>query len=395
MNSATLTSLVIIFAVIAAAPIIADALSRWVALPSVVIEIVAGIVVGPALHWVHVDTIIELLSNFGLAALMFLAGLEIDLPRVAGSPLRRAVAGWGISVALGLAVGASLAPLDGTRSGLIVGLAITTTALGTLLPILRDSGELATDFGTHVLAGASVGELGPIVAVSLLLSTDRPARTIAVLIGFVLLIVAAGWIALRRRGHRLTRLLEETLTTSGQLAVRLVVLFLSFMVWVAFELGLDTLLGAFAAGMVFRLFSAGASEREAELVEAKLQGLAFGFLVPVFFVVSGVQFDLQAITDDPSLLLFAVGFLALFLVVRGGPSALLQRSMETSDRTAYAAYLATELPLVVVITSIGVETGRLNAGKAAALVTAALLSVLIFPIVAGRLRHRALAMARA
>src|SRR6478735_5008548 len=388
VTSTGATSLVLIFAAIAAAPILADLLARWVRVPSVVIEIAAGVVLGPALHWVHLDDVINVLASFGLAALMFLAGMEIDLPRVAGRPLNTALTGWGISLLLGVGVGVAMIPLDGAHSGLIVGLAITTTALGTLLPILRDAGELGTEFGTHVLAGASVGELGPIVAVSLLLSSERPARTVAVLLGFVLLTVFAAWIALRGRGQRLTRLIEDTLTTSGQLLVRIVVLFLAFMVWVAFELGLDTLLGAFAAGMVFRLFSAGSSEREAELVEAKLQALGFGFLVPVFFVVSGVKFDLQAITDDPTLLLFAVGFLALFLVVRGIPAALLYRSGTGAERSALALYLATELPLVVVITSIGVEAGRLEPGKAAALVTAAMLSVLIYPVAAGALRAR-------
>jgi len=388
VTSTGATSLVLIFAAIAAAPIIADLLARWVRVPSVVIEIAAGVVLGPALHWVHLDDVINVLASFGLAALMFLAGMEIDLPRVAGRPLNMALTGWGISLLLGVGVGAAMIPLDGAHSGLIVGLAITTTALGTLLPILRDAGELGTEFGTHVLAGASVGELGPIVAISLLLSSERPARTVAVLLGFVLLTVFAAWIALRGRGQRLTRMIEDTLTTSGQLLVRIVVLFLAFMVWVAFELGLDTLLGAFAAGMVFRLFSAGGSEREAELVEAKLHGLGFGFLIPIFFVVSGVKFDLQAITDDPTLLFFAVGFLVLFLVVRGIPAALLYRTGTAAERSALALYLATELPLVVVITSIGVEAGRLEPGKAAALVTAAMLSVLIYPVAAGALRAR-------
>ena len=132
----------------------------------------------------------------------------------------------------------------------------------------------------------------------------------------------------------------------------MVVLFLVFMVWVAGELGLDVLLGAFAAGMVFRLFSAGAGEAEAEAVESKLIGLGFGFVVPVFFVVSGVTFDLDALTDNPLLLLAIPGILVLFVVVRGAPTALLHREMTGPDRRAMAVYLGTELPLVVVVTAL-------------------------------------------
>ncbi len=387
MTHTTLSSLVIILAVVAAAPILSDLAKRWVSVPSVVVEITFGVLIAPAFGWAHLDDVIAFLANLGLATLMFLAGLEIDLPRVKGHPLQRAVIGWGLSLALGLAAGVALAPADGARSSLIVGLAITTTALGTLLPILRDRGELNNAFGTHVLAGAAVGELGPIIAVSLFLGSDQPARTVVVLAAFVVVVLATAWYATRARNERLARLIETTLSTSGQLAVRLVVLFLAFMVWVAARLGLDILLGAFAAGMVFRLFSSGSSEREAELVEAKLQALGFGFLVPLFFVVSGMQFDLHAITGNPTLLAVAAGFLVLFLAIRGVPPALLQRGLPVRDRVALAFYLATELPLVVVITTIGVTTGRLNSGKAAALVTAALLSVLIYPMVAARLRR--------
>jgi Kef-type K+ transport system membrane component KefB len=389
MSDTTLSTIVVIMLVVAAAPILADLAGRWVQLPSVVIEIAAGVLIGPALGWAHIDEIIEFLSELGLTTLLFLAGLEIDLPRIRGRPLQRAVTGWGISLVLGVAAGIALSGIDGARSGLIVGLAITTTALGTLLPILRDSGELDTSFGTHVLAGAAVGELGPIIAVAVLLSSDRPARTLIALAVFVVIVLVSALLALRERGPRLARLLEATLTTSGQLAVRLVVLLLAIMVWIASELGIDVLLGAFAAGMVFRLFSAGSTEREAELVEAKLQGLGFGFLVPVFFVVSGMQFDLDSIIDDPLILILVPGFLLLFLLVRGVPTALLQRDMARGDRAALACYLATELPLVVVVTTIGVATGRLRSSTAAALVTAALLSVLCYPLIAARIRARA------
>ena len=386
MGLTTLSSLVLILAAIALAPVIADSIEPWVRLPSVVIEILAGILIGPALGWVEVDDVIDFFSQFGLAFLMFLAGLEIDLERVRGRPLNRAVAGWSISLVLGVAIGFSLTDVDGARSGLIVGLAITTTALGMLLPILRDSGELQTEFGTHVLAGAAIGELGPIVAVTVLLGTDRPARTAVVMLAFVAVVGLAAWLALRERNARLARLIEATLTTSSQFAIRLVVLFLMAMVWLADELGLDMLLGAFAAGMVAHLFVASSSPRELELVEAKLHGIGFGFFVPIFFVVSGITFDLDSVFDDLLVLVVVPLVLVAFLVVRGTPTALLQREMSRPDRCALASYLATGLPLVVVITSIGVSRGRLSTSTSACLVTAAMISVIVFPLLAARFR---------
>jgi Kef-type K+ transport system membrane component KefB len=386
MSSTTLSSLVVILFVAAAAPIVSDLIEPRLLVPTVVLELVGGILIGPVFDIASEDDIISFLAALGLTTLMFLAGLEIDMPRIRGGPLQRAVGGWVSSLALGLSVGFALTPVDGTRSGLIVGLAITTTALSTLLPILGDSGELQTAFGTEVLAGAAVGELGPLIAISVLLSTDRPARTVLVLVAFVVVVFVAAALAMRPRNERLARLLEQTMATSGQLAVRLVMLFVGVMVWIASELGLDVLLGAFAAGMVFRLFSAGDSTREAALVEAKLQGLGYGFFVPIFFIISGMRFDLDAIRDRPAILIGVPAFLLAFLVVRGVPAFFIEHRWPLNDRLALACYLATELPLVVVITDIGVQTGRLKSSTSAALVAAAILSVLTLPLVAARLR---------
>jgi Kef-type K+ transport system membrane component KefB len=385
VTATTLSTLVVILAVAAGAPLLADWVAPVVRMPTVVLEIGGGILVGPVLHWAHDDEIITFLANIGLATLMFLAGTEIDLPRVRPE-LGRAVATWGVSVALGLGLGVALSGIDGPRSGLIVGLTVTTTALGTLLPILRDRGEIATPFGTEVMAGAAVGELGPLVAVAVLLTTDRPLRTALILIGFVVLALVTARAAMRPRGTRLARVLDATLRTSGQFAVRLVVLYIAVMVWIAEDAGLDVLLGAFAAGMVFRLFSAGGGEREADLVEAKLEAIGFGFLVPIFFVVSGMRFDLDAIVDAPVLLLAIPAFLLAFIVIRGGPVFVSARGRAMHERVALTCYIATALPLVVVITGIGVQTGRLKTGTAAALVAAGMVSVLVLPLIAGRLR---------
>jgi Kef-type K+ transport system membrane component KefB len=388
MSADALSSLLVILAVVALAPMVADGLSRWVPIPGVVLEIIGGIAIGPVLGWAADDTVIDFLAQLGLCTLMFLGGLEVDLPRVRGRPLRRSAAGWGISLALGLAFGFSLSGVDGPRSGMIVGLCLTTTALGILLPILGDRGDLKSEFGTNVLAGASMGEVGPIVAAALLLGTDRPVHLALVLIAFAAAMLIAARLAVRERNARLARVIEATLDTSGQLGVRLVVLTLVAMVWLAAELGLDVLIGAFAAGMVARLFSAQSSGEELRSIESKIHGLGFGFLVPIFFVVTGIRFDVHAIVDDVGALAVVPLLLVALLVVRGVPTALLHRDFDGAQRVALACYLSTALPLIVVLTTIGVATDRLSSATAASLVAAGMTSVVVFPLIAQRCRSR-------
>ncbi|MET8544013.1 cation:proton antiporter [Kitasatospora sp. NPDC004799] len=379
-------TLILIPAAAVAAPLLADRLLRWIAVPTVVFEIVLGVLIGPdVLGWARVDDLVDALSQFGLAMLMFLAGYEIDFAKLRGGPLKRAGAAWLVSVAVGLGTGALVNrdPLDGAFAGLV----LTTTALGTILPILRDSGELPTPFGSLVMATGAVGEFGPIIAIAVLLSGNSPARTAVILGAFAVITAVAVFGARRPRPAWATRLIERTLRTSGQFAIRAVILVLAAMVAAALWLDLDMLLGAFTAGIVSRLLLAGIREAEEEVVEAKLESIGFGFLVPVFFVVSGMDFDLAALLDDPGTLLLVPVFLLLFLAVRGLPAALLAPAgLDRRDRAALALYGATALPLVVVITTIEVDAGHLPSSTAAALVGAGMLSVLVFPLAAQRVR---------
>jgi Kef-type K+ transport system membrane component KefB len=391
-----LTDLFVILAVATVVPLLVDALSGRVRFPGVVLEIFIGIIVGPSLlGWVADGPLVELIANLGLAMLMFLAGYEIDFLRVRGKPLTLALTGWALSVAIGIGLAIVLdAWLD--LSWTYVALAVSTTAIGTLLPILRDSGEVATRLGTFLLAAGAVGEFGPIVAVSLVLQGGRPGRTIVVLLIFAAIAVAGIVLATRPRPARFARVVGATLATSSQFAVRVAMLLLLGLVWSAEELGLDILLGAFAGGLIFRQFVRGGPEHEHGTVESKLDGIGFGFLIPIFFVVSGVRFDAQALFSDWGTLILLPLFLLLFLVCRGVPSVLLYREvLDQRQRGALAFYSATQLPLVVVISTLGVEAKQLSSGTAAAMVGAGMLSVLIYPLVAVRIRGPLSAAARA
>ncbi|MFE4661923.1 cation:proton antiporter [Streptomyces hydrogenans] len=380
------STLVLIMVIAVLAPLLAYGVGRRVPVPLAVFEILLGICVGPdVLDWAHSDALIDGLSQLGLTMLIFLAGYEIEFGKVRGDTLRRSVWAWLAALALGLTAGVLLG--GGYSTGVFIGVALTSTALGTVLPVLRDSGGLRGRFGSVVMAFGAVGEFGPIIAMALLLSGRTAAQSTVLLAVFAALTAAAVYWALRPRPPWFAHVIAKTLHTSGQFAVRFVFLLIALMLGASTALGLDVLLGAFAAGLITRLVLTGAAPEAGPEILAKVEGVGFGFLVPVFFVVTGIEFDLDSLLSGGRTLLLLPVFLALFLVVRGGPMWLLApRDLDRTDRGALVLYGSTALPLVVAITTIGLDDKALSAGEAAALVGAGMVSVLVFPLLALRIR---------
>ncbi|PJI93298.1 cation:proton antiporter [Luteimicrobium subarcticum] len=379
-------TLILVAACAALAPVLARGVGRYARVPVVVFEILLGLLVGPALlGWAHPDAVTEGFADFGLAMLFFLAGSEIDVLGIRGRPFRTAVIGWLVSLGLGVVLGAAFAP--SAAAGVFIGIALTSTALGTILPTVRDAGELKTPFGRAVSAVGTVGEFGPLVAISVFLSGRAPGRSTVVLLLFVAIAGLALFLAARHTHPRMHAVIEGTLRTSGQFAVRLVLLVLAVLVALSIFLDLDMLLGAFAAGLLFRTLMRDASRETREQVESKVDAVGYGFLVPVFFVSTGLTFDLDALLDSPRALVLLPVFLVLLLVVRGGPSMLsAPEGADRREKISLGLFGATGLPIIVAVTAIGVETGDLSSATAASLVGAGLLSVLLFPLLALMLR---------
>jgi Kef-type K+ transport system membrane component KefB len=379
----TREAVLVVAAVAALAPILADLSSR-VVLPVVVAEIALGMVVGPdVVGLAETDDFIEALATLGLAFLFFLAGLEIDFERIRGAPANLAVTGWGASLGLGLAIALALWAAGAIDAPVLVGLALTTTALGTLMPILRDAGVLETNLGRFVLGAGAVGEFAPIVALSIILAVEagEPWRS-TLLIVFAAVVVAASLLALRARPARVVRLVGATMGTSGQLAVRLAIVVIVGLVVLAAELGLDVILGAFAAGIVVGIVIRDTDSHE---FEAKLDAIGFGFLIPIFFIATGMDYDLDALLDSPTALVLVPGFAALFLLCRGLPAWTLYRGeVDRAERVPLSLFSAAGLPLIVAITEIGTEAGVMRTEEAVALVGAGMLSVLLYPLLALR-----------
>jgi len=378
-----LASLLVITLCAAAVPL-AVALLR-IKIAEVVLLLACGIVFGPqVLGWIEIDESIELLNELGLGLLFFLAGYELEQRAVRGLSGRLAVSGWVVSLALAFAITWALWELGVVKDLLGIAVALTTTAMGTLLPTIRDSGRLDTSFGTYFMGAGAMGEFGPILAIALLLGSKSLVITLIVLAVFA----AVAYITWRTPGRfasrRVVELLERSHHTSSQTAVRWTVVLMLMLLTLASVFGFDAVLGAFVAGVILRRYS---PPDESNRLIPKVEALGFGFFIPLFFVVSGANLDVVSIVENPGKLVI---FFVLLLVVRGLPQYVLYRNAlpDTRERWQFALYIATALPLLVAITTIQVRNGVMLPENAAALVGAGALSVLVFPLLGDRINRR-------
>jgi Kef-type K+ transport system membrane component KefB len=370
------------------APLLAELPVR-IRVPVVVFEILLGILLGPyGLRLVKFDGFVESMFTLGMAATLFMAGMELDFKHIRGVPVMLALRGWAVSLLLGVAAAALLYETPLARAPLMLTLALCTTALGTLLPLLRDAGQLDSSFGRMFLAAGTVGEVGPIVAMSLLLSQQYSSwQEFGFLLLFLALVTAAAAAGMGLRPAPVVALLARTMHASTQLPVRLSLLILAGFFVLTEQFGFESILGAFGAGMVVGLATKG---HDAKPLRHKIDGVCFGWFIPFFFVGTGLKFHLTAITHDLTTALLVPAFLVVLLAVRGLPVLLYSQHLQRQERLPFALYSAVaSLSLVVVITDIGVRTHSITTQLAAALVGAAVLSVLIFPTLAGALLPRA------
>ena len=385
MTDVSFDGLVIVAAIAVAAPLAVATVPGLRRIPAVVLEILAGIAVGPAgFGWVEPDTAISVLAIVGLAFLLFLAGLELDLMRLRGPVLRSAGIGYVLTLVLGLVVGTVAAAADVVRSPLLLAVTLSATSLGLVVPVLKDSGAGDSEVGRLTIAGATVADFAAIVLLSLFFSTGGsggPAASL-VLLGLLALLGAAAAAALSRLGMSsgIESLLVRLQDTTAEIRVRFAVVLLIGFVTLASHLGLETILGAFVAGAVLNLVDRDTGSHPH--FRLKLEAVGYGFVIPVFFVASGLRFDLRALLDSPSALARVPLFLLALLVVRGLPALLY--APVVGRRPAFAAGLlqATTLPFLVTATAIGVSLDLMTPVTAAALVAAGLVSVIVFPLVA-------------
>jgi Kef-type K+ transport system membrane component KefB len=377
----SLTDLLIVAAVAFAAPFVLG-LFPGARLPSVVLEIVAGIVIGPSLLGiVEVDEAIEVVALIGLGFVLFLAGLEIEFEKVRGQVLRITALGFAVSFGIAVVVSLALSAAGLVETPLLVAIILCASSLGVIVPVLEDSGEISSSFGQLIVSAASIAEFGGIILLTLFFSGEGGVGSTLLLLGALLVLAAVVLVTVRGAEHsmRIRSDLLRLQDTSAQIRIRAaIVLFVGFAA-VAEELGLEVILGTFIAGAIISLLDRDEVMTHPDF-RRKLEAMGFGFFIPVFFVTSGVRFDLDALVAKASSLATVPVFLLALLVVRGVP-ALLYRRLLDARRTLVAGILqATSLSFIVAASAIGLELGLLDAAESAALIGAGLLSVLIFPL---------------
>ena len=369
-------SLVAVAAVALLAPLILGLLPRLL-VPQVVLLLVGGIVIGPQMLGLGTPGDVRVLADVGLGFVFLLAGYEVDLRLFGQDAGRRAVAGWFISLALALGAVALLAAAGLVHAFVPVALGLTTTALGTLLPVLRERDLLHGRLGRYLLAAGAVGELFPILGIAVFLGTQSRFAALASLGGVAVLAVALS-VARRavRSGGRLATVIAVGQHETAQITLRGTVLLLVALIALTDRFHLDAVLGAFLAGIVLRRWVG----RSAPVLESKLDAIGYGFFIPVFFVYSGMSLDLRAIAEAPLRLLL---FFVLLLACRGLPALLVYRgALAWRQRVQTALVITTALPTLVALTEIGLRNGTMLPENAASLVGAGVLTMLLLPTLA-------------
>lgn len=365
------------------------ALLRIAILPAVVLEIAFGVVIGPqGFGLVGHNPTLGIMSELGLAMLFLIAGFEINPDQVRGEPTRLALRGWllSLAIALGLAFGGQALGLFPAAG--FVAIAIATTAIGALMPILKDAGLLEPPYGPYVLAAGALGEALPLVALSLILAGVSGFTTQSlVLVGFAATSLFASAFANRVGRLPLPPVFHDTIASSGQFPIRLAVfLAISFSV-LGTAVGLDLVLGAFVAGAVLRALLP--HDLHDDLMD-RLSAVGYGFLIPIFFVASGTRLDVAALAESLTAVAMVPVFVAMMMIARGVPALLLYRkALSARQRVALALHSSTQLPLVVAITAIAVENGAMPGWCAASMVVAALITLILFPALATYVLKRA------
>ncbi|MEU6557955.1 cation:proton antiporter [Streptomyces sp. NPDC046915] len=367
-------------------------LAPKVRIPAVVLEIVAGIVLGPSgLGWIKADLPVQIVALLGLAFLLFLAGLEIDVHRLRGRLLGSALLGYVITVVLGVAVGVAFGAVGWVHSPVLIAVTLSATSLGLVVPVLQDAGRVNTDLGQITIAASSVADFAAVLLLSLFFSGSggSTGSRVVLLVAFAALVaVAAVAVGLAGRSMRVGDVLLRLQDTTAQIRVRAAVVLLVAFVALAEKFGLESILGAFLAGGVVGLVDRDSASHPHFRI--KLEAIGYGFVIPVFFVASGLRLDLRGLLASPSALLRVPVFLLALLVVRGVPALLYRSSLGNRSSLAVALLQATSLPFLVTATQVGVASGLMTPVTAAALVCAGLLSVLLFPVSAlALLRKRA------
>ena len=379
----TLVSLFWIATAVALSPLVARA-TRGL-LPDVVSLLVLGGLIGPSvLGLAATDSGIDLLSELGLGLLFLIAGSEVDPRSLHSAQGRHGAVTWVLALLVGFGIAWLLIPVADTAVALVLAVAVSSTALGVLLPILRERGLQDAPLGRAVLTHGVMGEVGPVLVITVLLGSRSSLTTVALLAAFTAVAAAVAVVpralVLRIPGVRTT--IARGMHGTGQTGMRFIFWLLLALMPTAAVLDLDIVIGAFAAGFVLRAVA----PPDAPFLDEKVAVVGWSFLVPVFFLTTGMGVDLGAVGANLGLLAAVV---LMILLVRGGVVFLREQLSPTAsglttttERVQLGLYAAAGLPIIVAVTDVAVASDLMPQETASVLIAAGVVSVTVFPAVA-------------
>lgn len=358
--------------------------------PETVLLLAVGMIFGP-----HVAGILQagdyltLLSDLGLGFLFLLAGYELDPKELVSKSGRKGLLTWCITFAIALAFVISLPQFKENQIGwLSVAIALTTTAFGTLIPILKERGLIGTQIGNAIIDYGTWGELAPILAIALILSTRATWLTVVILVAFLAIALASALIpnVMKAKNSKVVLFMHRHSEGNAQMGVRGVMVLLISLVTISALFDLDIVLGAFAAGFVLRFIVPDGNDS----LEKKLNGIGYGFFIPLFFITSGMKIDPHAVASAPHLLVL---FILLLLFVRALPIFISlkfnekYRDLDAPSRANVALYCTAALPLIVAVTTIATNIGAMSDATSSLLVAAGAITVFLMPLLASVTLH--------
>jgi Kef-type K+ transport system membrane component KefB len=357
-----------------------------VRIPSVTLELIAGIIVGPAvLGWIEAGPVVSVISSIGVAFLLFLAGLELDLDALKGAPLVRGSLSFLLSFALALALMVPLGASGLIISPLLVAVALSATSVGILVPVLRDTGRLDTNVGHFTMSGASTAEVGTIALLGVFFAGKGTSAAVSALLLAAVAILAVLLLAALRYTRRWApgrRMFDKLDETSAQARVRFSVMLLLAAAALAMQFGFEGILGTFVAGVVVGIVVRG--DRFERGLRTKLKAIGYGLFVPAFFVSSGLRFELDHITGIAEIGRAVLFFVSL-IVIRTVPCVMYRPYLTWRECLASGLLQSTNLSFIVVAVTVGTELGRLREINGAALILAGLISAFVLPAAAAAL----------
>ena len=346
------TNLLIVVTIGLLAPLALGFFPRF-RLPAIVLELVLGILIGPSgLGWARADLPVSILALIGLAFLLFLSGLEIDVERLRGPVLKLTTIGFALSFAIAITLGLGLKAGGFVKSPLFVAIVLAASSVSVIFPVLKDANVASSRFGQLVRASASVAEFGAIILLSLFFSGKGSSSTTGTLIlvgvfGLVVALVGVAIVALvgvaiagAERSISLSHVLWRLEDTTAQIRVRAAFVLMIGFAALADQFGLETILGAFAAGVLLSLIDRDQTTHPE--FRLKLEAAAFGVFIPVFFVTSGLRFNLNALFASPSTVARVPLFLLAIYLARGLPAIVVRataRPLALGDRRRASSHL--------------------------------------------------------